>query len=249
MKRGCYSFWARTVPEAYTLPSHISMLTGYPPDKHGVTWNEHIEEAYPEVPTIFELAKKAGGTTAGVSGKTKFVVLKKPGTLDWVSIPNDEPNNDLDTASIAAKILREHRPQVLFLHLANTDEAGHADGWGSPAQLAAIARDDQAVGLVFKALDEIGLADHTVVLLTADHGGAGRTHDPDDARSAHIPWIIAGPGIRKNFDLTRVQPLNIHTEDTTATLCTLLGIPFNHEMKGRFVAPIVEGSEPLEDKR
>jgi len=28
IKTGCFSFWARTVPAAITLPSHTSMLTG-----------------------------------------------------------------------------------------------------------------------------------------------------------------------------------------------------------------------------
>src|SRR4051812_45528905 len=56
MQRGSYTFWARTVDEGYTVPSHVSMLTGVVPGRHGVTWDNHIEDAYPNVPTIFELA-------------------------------------------------------------------------------------------------------------------------------------------------------------------------------------------------
>src|SRR4051812_17003518 len=48
LKAGSYTFWARTVAEAYTLPAHTSMLTGVSPQKHGVTWNDHIEQAYPQ---------------------------------------------------------------------------------------------------------------------------------------------------------------------------------------------------------
>ena len=45
LKAGSYTFWARTVAEGYTLPAHASMLTGVSPQKHGITWNEHIEQS------------------------------------------------------------------------------------------------------------------------------------------------------------------------------------------------------------
>ena len=63
-KSGSFSFWAETTPEAYTLPCHVSMLTGTPSERHGVTWNEYIEQSYPNVPTLFEVAKQAGFATA-----------------------------------------------------------------------------------------------------------------------------------------------------------------------------------------
>src|SRR5262245_50797251 len=79
---GCFTFWAETTPEAYTLPCHITMLTGVSSERHGVTWNNYIEESYPNVPTLFEMARQAGYSTAMATGKMKFIVLTKPGTLD-----------------------------------------------------------------------------------------------------------------------------------------------------------------------
>src|SRR5262249_24438473 len=76
-KSGSYSFWAETTPEAYTLPCHVSMLTGTPSEIHGVTWNNYIEESYSNVPTLFEIAKQAGFSTAMVTGKMKFIALLK----------------------------------------------------------------------------------------------------------------------------------------------------------------------------
>ncbi|OYV91337.1 MAG: hypothetical protein B7Z73_05580, partial [Planctomycetia bacterium 21-64-5] len=73
-----YTFWAETAAEAYTLPCHVSMLTGVSSDKHGVTWNEYMEEAYPNSPTLFELAHEVGYSTALVTGKMKFITLLKP---------------------------------------------------------------------------------------------------------------------------------------------------------------------------
>ncbi len=76
--KGSYTFWAETTPEAYTLPCHVSMLTGVSAEKHGVTWNEYIEQSYPNVLTLFEIAKKAGYSTAMATGKMKFIVFARP---------------------------------------------------------------------------------------------------------------------------------------------------------------------------
>ncbi|MGH7682478.1 MAG: alkaline phosphatase family protein, partial [Candidatus Eiseniibacteriota bacterium] len=39
MRRGTFTMWARTTAVAVTLPSHVSMLTGVTPGKHGIEWN------------------------------------------------------------------------------------------------------------------------------------------------------------------------------------------------------------------
>jgi predicted AlkP superfamily pyrophosphatase or phosphodiesterase len=242
LKAGSYTFWARTVPEAYTLPSHASMLTGVSPQKHGVTWNDHIEQAYPESPTLFEVAKQAGLTTALASGKTKFVVFDKPGTLDWKYLPRDEPILDTFVARQAERMVREHKPQVLFVHLAGVDAVGHLRGWGSPEQLAWLGEADKAVGIVLAAVNEAGLTDSTLLILTADHGGAGVEHGPNDDRSAHVPWIAVGPGVRKGMDLTRYPDLRVNLVDTFATGCAALGIKPKVAVEGKPVTQISEQS-------
>ena len=201
-KTGSFSFWAETTPEAYTLPCHVSMLTGTPSEKHGVTWNEYIEQSYPNVPTLFEVAKQAGYSTAMVTGKMKFIVFLKPDTVDHFYLPPDKPVTDRDVAERAESILHQHRPQVMFVHLPGVDTVGHEFGWGSPEQMTAIAQADEAVGLVLDALTDLTLADSTLTILTADHGGAEKGHDTNDPRSHFIPWIASGPGLRQDYDLT-----------------------------------------------
>ena len=93
---------------------------------------------------------------------------------------------------------------------------------------------------MLSAIKDQGLTDSTAILLTADHGGTGRWHGADDTRARHIPWIIAGPGIKKNFDLTTVRELAINTEDTFATSCWLLGIPVGYAINGKPVRLILE---------
>src|SRR5262249_51823273 len=154
----------------------------------------------------------AGLSTAMAAGKPKFAALAKPGTLDFVFVPTDAPVPDATVADTAAAWIARWRPQVLFVHLPDVDLTGHHDGWGSAAQLEAVARADRAVGSLLDALARARLTDSTIVLVSADHGGAARTHGPDDPRSRFIPWIVAGPGVRSNFDLTSVDSPEVRTE-------------------------------------
>ena len=246
---GSFSFWARTTAASVTLPSHTSMLTGAVPIHHGVEWNRELillAPAYPLVPTLFEVAHRAGYSTAMVVGKSKFAVLAKPYTLDWAYIPDEITTEDAEIAEEAVKMIHKHRPQVLFVHFPSVDNIGHKIGWGTPEQLDTIARADTAVGQLLAALEEEKVLDSTFILLTSDQGGAGGLHGPDDARSRHIPWIAVGPGIRKNLDLTTYPKLVIDTEDTFATVCWLLGIATDPKnVDGKPITEIVTKTELL----
>jgi predicted AlkP superfamily pyrophosphatase or phosphodiesterase len=250
-KTGSYTFWAKTIDYPVTLPSHISMLTGVLPQKHGVWTNSdwsYADIPRPQVPTLFEAAKGAGFTTALVSGKPKFETLAQPNSLDWYYVPQTYTGvKDLDLAERAAAIIRSHRPQVMFVHLPGVDAAGHHDGWGSDAQLNAIHTADKALGRILHELQRQSLLDQTVILVTADHGGTGLSHWQDTDRNTHIPWIITGPGIRKNVDLTQYRDLTVHTCDTFATACHLLKIPLPDDITGKPVRHAMEQEESAYD--
>ncbi len=228
VKRGAYTFWAKTTAVSITLPSHTSMLTGVIPNKHGIEWNRVLplsEPVYPKVPTLFEMATKAGYSCAMIAGKSKFAALAKPGTVTWSAVPDEAKSTNEAVVAQAVRIIEKNKPDVIFVHFPDADAVGHAKGWGSTEQMACIEKTDRQLGELFAALDRAGIRESTFIIVTADHGGAGLTHGADDARSRHIPWIAVGPGVRKNFDLTTSAPLEVRTEDTCATACYLLGLP------------------------
>jgi predicted AlkP superfamily pyrophosphatase or phosphodiesterase len=242
---GTYTFWARTTAISITLPSHTSMLTGVTPSKHGIMWNEDLplsHPVYPRVPTVLEMATKAGYNTAMIAGKSKFSTLNPPNAISHVFIPGGT-NEKCDNAVVAAeavKIIEAFKPALTMIHFPDVDSVGHAKGWGSLEQFAVIEQTDIHLGQVLAALDRSGMRSSTVILVTSDHGGAGLTHGADDPRSRHIPWIISGPGVRKNFDLTQEAALEVHTEDTTATTCYMLGLAQQPYFDGK---PVFEAFE------
>lgn len=242
--RGSFTFWAETTVEAYTLPCHVSMLTGATADRHGVTWNEYIEQSYPNVPTLFEIARQAGYVTAMASGKMKFIVFTRPGVLNDYYYPHEEPVTDEQVAIHAAALLRKHRPHVMLVHLPGVDTVGHDFGWGSAEQIIALDKADSALGRLLDTLTSLKLDESTLVILTADHGGAAKSHEMHDARSRYIPWIAAGPGVRKGFDLTLLGDRTIRIEDTFSTACAFLGLEQGDDCQGKSVLEVLETTSP-----
>lgn len=230
MKEGSFSLSARTVFPSITLTSHVSMMTGVSPARHHVLWNEWEPARGPlTVRTMFDVARDAGFSTAMFAGKAKFKHFENGKRFDAFAVPAYEMTAVTDAA--VSHILA-HRPNLIMVHLAEPDGAGHAHGWMSREQFEAIARADVAVGRLLDALDEAGIASQTAVLLTADHGGHARTHGTASDVDMTIPWIAAGAGVRAAGALA--QP--IFTCDTAATAMALLGLKVPADWEGTPVA-------------
>ncbi len=239
IKTGTFTMWARTTAAAVTLPSHVSMLTGVTPRKHKIEWNRDLplkEPVYPMVPTIFEMATKAGLSAAMVAGKSKLDPLSKPGTLAHAFLPSGEKSDNAIVVTETLKVMAQRLPDLMFVHLPDVDTVGHKHGWGSAEQLAAIGETDRQIGEIVAAVERQGARGKTLFIITADHGGAGFSHGhvgPDDGRSRFIPWIVNGPHARRNFDLTQIDKLQIDTEDTAVTACWLLGLALPAYLDGK----------------
>jgi arylsulfatase A-like enzyme len=224
-REGSYSLAASTIVPSKTLPSHTSMLTGEPPERHGVLWNTLLTAKADTagLPTVFGVARARGYLTAAFFSKSKFHALQVPGTLDFSQAPRgwwgrwsaertvDDVEGHLHTAT----------PNLLFVHLTDPDRAGHRDGWMSPAYGRAVAEADAALARLLAAADAAYGAGHYAVIVTADHGGHGHDHGSDDPRDVTIPWIAWGQGVAAAGEMAGAS---IRTVDTASTVLWLLGV-------------------------
>jgi phosphopentomutase len=86
--------------------------------------------------------------------------------------------------------------EFTFVHFGHVDLTGHATGFMSPAYLAAVQKVDGLVGKLIRAIESHPDLAGTVVILTADHGGKGRSHyDPTKYVNYRIPFVVWGPGV------------------------------------------------------
>jgi predicted AlkP superfamily pyrophosphatase or phosphodiesterase len=223
IKEGSYTLSAQTILPSKTLPSHTSMLTGEPPDRHGVLWNTAIEDAPGTlaIPTVFGVARARGYSTAAFFSKSKFSHLQVPGTLDYSQAPGGWFGRwtAADTLHDVEKHLQTATPNLLFVHLSDPDVAGHASGWMSPDYGRGVAQADAAVSRLLKAADAAYGAGAYTIIVTADHGGQGRDHGSDKPHDVTIPWIAWGRGVNPGEITTGVR-----TMDTASTVLYLLGV-------------------------
>ncbi|MDB6119822.1 MAG: hypothetical protein JWO08_3603 [Verrucomicrobiaceae bacterium] len=251
--QGAVTWEASTIFPSKTLPSHTSMLTGVGPDKHNVLWNgfEPIKGLV-KVPTIFSLlrAQDPKAVTAMFVGKVKFRHLWLKDSLDVFNYGGPQEAKPVSgtpelekskvpsqgVAKEAAPWIKEHKPKLAFIHLTDADSAGHASGWGSPEQKEAFKVTDQALGQVINAIKEAGIADTSVVIVSADHGGHDKTHGLDIPDDMHIPWIAWGKGVKKGFTITAP----VKTFDSAATALWLLDVPLPAEFDGKPVTSAFE---------
>lgn len=250
---GAHTWEAYTIVPSLTLPSHVSMLTGVGIQKHQILWNEW-DETRPKliVPTIFHLAKERGLTTAMIAAKNKFRTFEQAGGLDTFLIPEEAKAADIGAA--VAALLKNKQPNLTFIHFADPDSMGHQHGVNSPEKIQALADCDRALGVIRTAIAAAGIADSSVIILTADHGGHDRTpeeladrvkrgqepqpgtHGSPASVDVIIPWVASGKGVKAGFTITAP----VIQYDTAATALWLLGVPVPESFWGR---PVVSAFE------
>jgi predicted AlkP superfamily pyrophosphatase or phosphodiesterase len=219
---------AETIPESDTLPSHASMLSGVGAREHGLWWNSYqATRGFIHVPTIFSAAHEAGLSTAMIVGKPKLKHIASPGTVDHYERPSYLCGG---VAKRAGEYFAATKPDLMFVHFADPDEYGHSHGWLSPQYMKAVRASDRCLATLLSAIDASGLAESTLVIVTADHGGHGKKHsDGHVAVDREIPWIVRGPGVGHGILLDGP----VSTVDTAATTLAALGLPALPNMRGR----------------
>jgi arylsulfatase A-like enzyme len=130
----------------------------------------------------------------------------------------------------------KRKPAFTFVHFRETDSAGHKHGWMSDEYLEAVGVCDRAIGEVLRAIEGSGLGARTVVIVTSDHGGDDHRHDFDIPENNTIPWIAAGPGIRKGAKIDG----KVRVADTMPTVLKLLGMPAPEKLDGRPVTEAID---------
>ena len=246
MHDGSYTLAGSTIHPSKTLPSHTSMLTGQPPERHGVLWNNvaTADADTIELPNVFGLARAQGYSTAAFFSKAKFQPLQVDGTLDYSQAPGGLYGRWSSERTVAdvARYLEGARPNVLFVHLTDPDAAGHRAGWMTPEYGRAVLAADRSLNdLIALAETAFGKGQFSVIV-TADHGGHDTNHGSDDPRDVTIPWIAWGQGVKQGT----LAGTTIRTMDTAATVLWLLAVDApadwaGHPVTSAFDSPVAAG--------
>ena len=120
--------------------------------------------------------------------------------------------------------------------------------WFVEAYKAEVRTVDAAVGRVMDALDEWGVLDETLIVVTADHGESLTEHDYLFDHGDHlydvslrVPLIFRWPG---KINAGAALSCLVSNQDITPTLLGLLGIADEHERQGRDLSAVLSGAKP-----
>ena len=229
IRAGASSMHARSVIPTVSSPNWAAMIMGAPTELTGVESNDWQPNKHPIAP-VCEAAPGVFPTLYGLEHQQHpdakigvftdwpdYIRLFEPGAASQVYSVDEKEDDAFDHA---LAYLTAEKPEVLFIHLDNVDGAGHTYGWGSPQYIAAVEKVDGMLGRLQKTLDQLHLKESTTLLVTADHGGIGKSHGGMTMQEIEIPWIITGPGIRANY----VIATPVLQFDTAATLAQVLQV-------------------------
>ena len=227
---GSASFLTRDVMPSITMPNYTSHLCGAGPEVHGVVNNdwklddhslpavETDEDGY--FPSVFKVLHDNGIKTAYYWNWPPLIYPINQKWLDDKLEAADEEYNVL--CDRAMEYISANRDDKMFVFLYNlhTDHVGHTYQWMSPEYIKSIEEGDEQVGRVVEFLKTEGLFEESHLMFISDHGGIGNGHGGTTPEEMIVPWVIAGPGIKKGFIIE--EPNN--TVNTASTVLKLFGL-------------------------
>ena len=228
-----------TLPNHTTMVTGRPVLqpTGQPDTVHhgyvgnvdpppGVTLHNGGNPQLTYVASAFDVVHDHGLSTAHYASKSKFVLFNRSYDATHGAADTLPPDNGTDKinvyfqstpgathAAFLADMAAYHFNYV-FLHYSNPDDLGHANGWGSSPWNQAVRIVDGYLGGIFALVEGDPVLDgHTLIILSADHGGTGFDHSAaTNAANYTIPFFTWGDGVVQGADLyalnaaTRLHP-------------------------------------------
>jgi hypothetical protein len=144
-----------------TSVSMASLLTGAPPQVHGV---DVRGERKTEAETLLDVVSAAGRRAVAVEGES--LPFNLPGAAIQLSGDRDgNGSTDDNVLANALAAIEAGMPDLLFVHFHGIDDAGHTYGPGTPEESAVVQGVDAAVGMLIEAIPS-----GTMILIAADHG-------------------------------------------------------------------------------
>jgi arylsulfatase A-like enzyme len=238
-----------------------------------VKWQLHLP---PEEVTIAEALRAAGYATCHV-GKWHLNEgkLATPGQQGFeVCVPTAPNRTDKQASGFtdeALKFIEANKDRPFFLYLCHNSvhipleatkelvgkyaaKAKPGAGQNNPIYAGMVECVDTSVGRVMRKLDELGIADRTVVVFTSDNGGLSVKEGPNTPATSNapfragkgylyeggtrVPLIVKWPGVTKAGSVCSVP---VSSQDFCPTFLEMAGVQGDpkHVVDGESIVPLL----------
>ena len=242
---GSWTYEAKAQMPTVSSPNWASLIDGVPPSAHGIWSNSWKRRQIKD--SVY-----CGGHKGQVS-PTIFKVLRDNDKhaqicciMEWWSFRRLVEDH---VCSIRQRTVLEgitdmriptvisvRKPKFLFFHFNDVDETGHKYGHGTKEYYDAVARVDQSVGKIVKAVKKAHMLESTVFIIVADHGGIGKGHGGSTPQEVNVPFIFSGAGIKKNHHISSF----VNNYDLSVTIAHMFNAKIPSCWQGKVIEEIFE---------
>lgn len=230
MKDGTYTLEKRSVLPSSSAVNWASMFMGAGPELHGYTeWGSQKPELPPReishydiFPTIWGLLRDAEpNAEIGCIYEWDGIgyLIDKP-ALNFDKHVTEVKNDPAATAKIASDYIKNSKPNFVGIIFDEPDHVGHQDGHDTPAYYAKLKELDAYIAQIRQAVEDAGIADETIFIISADHGGIDKGHGGKTMLEMETPFILYGKNIKKGHVITE----SVMQFDIASTLASIFGL-------------------------
>lgn len=230
MENGSYTLKKRTVLPSSSAVNWASMFMGAGPELHGYTeWGSRTPELPSRVilknnifPTIFQLYRDAN-PQAEIGALYEWDGIKF--LIDTLSVNYHEKAPDYNKfptalCEMSEKYIKGNKPSLVAICFDNPDHVGHADGHDTPAYYAKLKELDSYIARIVNAVEEAGMMQETIFIITSDHGGINKGHGGKTMQEMETPFIISGKNIKKGGEFSE----SMMQYDVASTMAYIFGL-------------------------
>ncbi len=254
----------------HTVASHASIMTGLYPFAHGARANHGFPLDLAHT-TLAEILADAGHRTrAEIAAPVLHASTRIAQGFESEEVPSSRSPSDAPLAKMPGGGLRRsaenvtqraletieawrETPFLLWLHyfdahLPYVERPEDRAAFPDAPYLAQVRALDRSLGRIFDALETSGLRDHTLVVVTSDHGeGLGEHDEPTHSyfvydSTMRVPLLFWGPPALAGG--RRIEE-PVRTVDILPTVLDLMGHDVPEGLHGRSLAPAIRGDARL----
>lgn len=200
-KNGAASQKALSLFPTISAQNWGAMLLGTEPEVHGLTNGKVSQYEYTnkEFPSFFSSVRRAYPDSV-LCSISNWEPINKGIIEHDIHVEMQTASNGTATTEKVVDCILNKKPDLLFTHIDDPDEAGHHFGYGNPGHLACITNVDAMVGRIYDACVQAGIIEDSLFIVITDHGGFKHGHGGYTDTEKYIFFALKGKTVAKNDD-------------------------------------------------
>lgn len=240
MAEGAWTLESRTILPSSSACNWASIFMGSGIELHGyTTWGSKEPDLTPRVlnengrfPDVFWEYHQQ-------NPQAEIGYIYEWDGMNFLSDPaaTDYRLQTTNCAAAAVSYIQEKKPNLCAITFDQPDGVGHSIGWRTPEYLAKVKELDGCLKQIVDAVEQAGILDETVIIVTSDHGGIDKGHGAMSMSEMQRPLVFFGKNVKKNYQIEESTVVY----DVGPTMAWLLGVKPPQVWTGRPIRSAFEG--------